>query len=113
MCSVATSHFLHDLQCQDMGRCATATTWAPVSTLVTLASCRSYLGFGLMAARAATLDWEATAAANPCVPLDHTGSFEYGNKHHELHAAKQGCAHAPGTRRRTRHHNRGVHPSSS
>lgn len=57
-----------------------------------LACCRSYLGFGLMAARAATLDWEATAAANPCVPLDHTGSFEYGNKHHELHAAKQGCA---------------------
>jgi apyrase len=51
----------------------------------------SYLGFGLMAARAATLDWEATAAANPCVPLDHTGSFEYGNKHHELHAAKQGA----------------------
>jgi len=25
------------------------------------------------------------------VPLDHTGSFEYGNKHHELHAAKQGA----------------------
>jgi hypothetical protein len=61
-------------------------------TFATLACCNSYLGFGLMAARAATLDWEATAAANPCVPLDHTGSFEYGNKHHELHAAKQGCA---------------------
>lgn len=53
---------------------------------------RSYLGFGLMAARAATLDWEETAAANPCVPLDHTGSFDYGNKRHELRAAKQGCA---------------------
>jgi hypothetical protein len=54
----------------------------------------SYLGFGLMAARAATLDWEATAAANPCVPLDHIGSFEYGNKQHELHATKQGCVHS-------------------
>ncbi len=55
---------------------------------------RSYLGFGLMAARAATLDWGETAAANPCVPLDHTGIFEYGGKQHNLVAAKTGCASA-------------------
>ena len=44
----------------------------------------SYLGFGLMAARAATLDWAETAAANPCVPLDHTGIFDYGGRAHEM-----------------------------
>lgn len=51
----------------------------------------SYLGFGLMAARAATLDWAETAAANPCVPLDHAGMFEYGGKQHNLVATKEGA----------------------
>lgn len=52
----------------------------------------SYLGFGLMAARAATLDWAETAVANPCVPLDHSGMFEYGGKQHNLVATKEGYA---------------------
>ena len=32
----------------------------------------SYLGYGLMAGRAAVLAWEEARAANPCVPTDHS-----------------------------------------
>lgn len=53
---------------------------------------RSYLGFGLMAARAAVLDWADTAAANPCVPLDHAGAFSYGGKEHNAVATPQGAS---------------------
>ena len=38
----------------------------------------SYLGFGLMAGRAAVLAWEESRSQNPCVPRDHTGTYEYG-----------------------------------
>lgn len=34
----------------------------------------SYLGYGLMAGRAAVLAWEEARAANPCVPTDHSVS---------------------------------------
>ena len=44
----------------------------------------SYLGFGLMAGRAAVLAWEETRAANPCVPTDHKGTYEYGGTTYEL-----------------------------
>ena len=44
----------------------------------------SYLGFGLMAARAAVLQWAATASANPCVPADGGGIFKYGGEEHKL-----------------------------
>ena len=43
----------------------------------------SYLGYGLMAGRAAVLSEEATAAngeGHPCVPLGHAGSYEYAGK---------------------------------
>lgn len=30
----------------------------------------SYLGYGLMAGRAAVLAWEEARAANPCIPTD-------------------------------------------
>ena len=35
---------------------------------------QSYLGFVLMAGRAAVLAWEEAKSANPCVPVDHTGT---------------------------------------
>lgn len=44
----------------------------------------SYLGFGLMAARAAVLQWADTANANPCVAADGGGLFKYGGKEHKL-----------------------------
>lgn len=34
----------------------------------------SYLGYGLMAGRAAVLAWEEARKANPCVPTDHSVS---------------------------------------
>ena len=47
-------------------------------------SLRSYLGFGLMAGRAAVLAWEEAKSANPCVPVDHTGTYEYGGTTYNL-----------------------------
>ena len=40
----------------------------------------SYLGYGLMAGRAAVLAWEEARAANPCVPTDHSVS----QPHHQF-----------------------------
>lgn len=51
----------------------------------------SYLGFGMMAARAAVLDWEEAAEANPCVPLQHSGAFAYGGKDHSAKASLSGA----------------------
>lgn len=51
----------------------------------------SYLGFGLMAARAAVLDWEEIADANPCVPLEHSGAFAYGGSDHSAIALLSGA----------------------
>ena len=44
----------------------------------------SYLGFGLMAGRAAVLAWEEAKSANPCVPVDHSGTYEYGGTVYNL-----------------------------
>ncbi|KAK9791621.1 hypothetical protein WJX73_002786 [Symbiochloris irregularis] len=52
----------------------------------------SYLGFGLMAGRAAVLDWEDTRAANPCIPNDHAGTYEYGGKTYQLAGSSSGAA---------------------
>ena len=42
---------------------------------------RSYLGYGLMAARAAVLsEKEGVDAGHPCVPLGHSGTYEYAGK---------------------------------
>ena len=35
----------------------------------------SYLGYGLMAGRAAVLAWEEARKSNPCVPTDHSVSI--------------------------------------
>ncbi len=50
----------------------------------------SYLGFGLMAGRAAVLSWEEARAANPCVLADHKGAYEYGGMKYELVAHPSG-----------------------
>lgn len=52
----------------------------------------SYLGFGLMAGRAAVLAWEETKQANPCIPSDHTGVYEYGGLSYDLVAAPSGAS---------------------
>ena len=43
-----------------------------------------------MAGRKAVLSWEDTKAANPCVPKDHSGSFEYGGTTMEMKSAGDG-----------------------
>jgi hypothetical protein len=55
---------------------------------------RSYLGYGLMAGRAAVLSWEQARAANPCVLADHQGTYEYGGIKYDLvpHPAGAGFA---------------------
>ena len=53
---------------------------------------RSYLGFGLMAGRAAVLAWEETRAANPCIPADHSGTYEYAGAVHELTSHPDGAS---------------------
>lgn len=52
----------------------------------------SYLGFGLMAGRAAVLAWEETKEANPCIPLDHTGVYEYAGLSYSLFATPSGAS---------------------
>jgi hypothetical protein len=52
---------------------------------------RSYLGFGLMAGRAAVLAWEEAKAANPCVLADHQGAYEYGGMKYELQSHPAGA----------------------
>lgn len=52
----------------------------------------SYLGFGLMAGRAAVLAWEETKQANPCVPSDHTGIYQYGGLSYNLVASPSGAS---------------------
>lgn len=51
-----------------------------------------------MAARAAVLDWADTAAANPCVPLDHAGAFTYGGTEHNAVATPGGATFATCTK---------------
>jgi len=53
---------------------------------------RSYLGFGLMAGRAAVLAWEEAKAANPCILGDHQGAYEYGGMKYELVAHPSGAS---------------------
>ncbi len=45
-----------------------------------------------MAARAAVLEWADTAAANPCVPADASGSYTYAGKEHKMLATKSGAS---------------------
>jgi apyrase len=52
----------------------------------------SYLGYGLMAGRAAVLAWEETRGANPCIPTDHSGIFEYGGTKYELQPSPDGAS---------------------
>ncbi len=47
-----------------------------------------------MAGRAAVLAWEETRAANPCIPADHTGTYEYAGAIHELAAHPDGASFA-------------------
>lgn len=54
----------------------------------------SYLGYGLMAGRAAVLAWEEARAANPCVPTDHSGVFEYGGQTYDLVPHPEGASAA-------------------
>lgn len=47
------------------------------------ARCCSYLGYGLMAGRAAVLSEEETESngqGHPCVPVGHEGTYEYAGK---------------------------------
>lgn len=52
----------------------------------------SYLGFGLMAGRAAVLAWEETRAANPCIPNDQKGSYEYAGVTYQLAGQASGAS---------------------
>ena len=52
----------------------------------------SYLGFGLMAGRAAVLAWEETKAANPCIPADHSGTYEYSGLSYDLISTPSGAS---------------------
>ena len=45
-----------------------------------------------MAGRAAVLAWEETKQANPCIPSDHTGVYEYGGLSYDLVAAPSGAS---------------------
>ncbi|KAK9843238.1 hypothetical protein WJX74_009079 [Apatococcus lobatus] len=51
----------------------------------------SYLGFGLMAGRAAVLSHEEVVNANPCIPTGHSGTYEYGKVSHQLQAHPDGA----------------------
>lgn len=57
---------------------------------IPVSACCSYLGFGLMAGRAAVLSWEEAKAANPCILADHQGTYEYGGMKYELVAHPSG-----------------------
>lgn len=52
----------------------------------------SYLGFGLMAGRAAVLSYEETKQANPCVPADHSGVYTYNELSVDLMSAPSGAS---------------------
>lgn len=54
----------------------------------------SYLGYGLMAGRAAVLAWEEARGANPCIPTDHSGVFEYGGQKYDLIPHPEGASAA-------------------
>lgn len=45
-----------------------------------------------MAGRAAVLAWEETREANPCIPRDHTGVYEYGGLSYDLASAPSGAS---------------------
>jgi hypothetical protein len=45
-----------------------------------------------MAGRAAVLAWEETKQANPCVPSDHTGIYQYGGLSYNLVASPSGAS---------------------
>ena len=45
-----------------------------------------------MAGRAAVLAWEETRAANPCIPADHSGTYEYAGAVHELTSHPDGAS---------------------
>jgi len=47
-----------------------------------------------MAGRAAVLAFEETRAANPCIPADHSGSYEYAGAVHELTSHPDGASFA-------------------
>lgn len=52
----------------------------------------SYLGYGLMAGRAAVLSEEGLEAGHPCVPTGHSGNYTYGGKLMQMKAHKvSGC----------------------
>lgn len=53
----------------------------------------SYLGFGLMAGRAAVLSEEGAKEGHPCVPAGHSGSYEYGGKTMEMKPHADGSHH--------------------
>ena len=45
-----------------------------------------------MAGRAAVLSYEETKAANPCIPADHTGTYEYSGLSYDLISAPSGAS---------------------
>lgn len=52
----------------------------------------SYLGYGLMAGRAAVLSEEGLEAGHPCVPTGHSGNYTYGGKLMQMKAHKDGTS---------------------
>ncbi|KAI7844404.1 hypothetical protein COHA_001998 [Chlorella ohadii] len=56
----------------------------------------SYLGYGLMAGRAAVLseeETEANAQGHPCVPVGHQGTYEYAGKTMQMRPHAEGASH--------------------
>ena len=48
----------------------------------------SYLGYGLMAGRAAVLSEEGMEEGHPCIPTGHTGTYVYAGKTMAMKPAK-------------------------
>ena len=43
-----------------------------------------------MAGRAEVLAWEETKAANPCIPIDHAGTYDYAGVTYDLMPSAKG-----------------------
>lgn len=82
LCIAEEAHHMLTLKVEDM---------YDLISIIKLWYC-SYLGFGLMAGRAAVLAWEETQQANPCIPRDHSGVYEYGGLSYDLVSAPSGAS---------------------
>ena len=65
--------------------------WAAHADCRAWRPCRSYLGYGLMAGRAAVLGEESARGGHPCVPAGYSGKYEYGGQTLEMKATAVRC----------------------